>query len=93
MMFSVQYLIMIGCVIFFYKAAESDFDGSFLPPGISALLWLGGTHVLHLGLLGCLVLQALLFGALTGWNMLREERTSTPGRFSRDHEPWDGDER
>lgn len=68
------WLIMICCVVFFYRIGEQEYNGSPVPALISFALWLFGSFVLGVGIIINLVLQAGLFLGLTVWNFRRGPR-------------------
>ena len=70
----IGWLIVICCVVFFYRIGEHEYHGSPVPPLISFGLWLVGSFVLGFGLLVNLVLQGGLFFGLTAWNARRGPR-------------------
>ena len=72
MILTFGFLIMIACVVFYYRVGEMEYDGGALLGGASLVLWLAAGYLLHLGLVGCLLVQAGLFIGLTIWNMTRK---------------------
>ncbi len=70
----VSLLFPICCAVFYYRLGEEEYDAGWLLALVSIALWLVGGMVLHLGTIGNLLLQALLFVALTFWNMYRNRR-------------------
>ena len=65
-------VVMLACAIIYYKIGEVEFQSGFLPAGLSVLLWLAPAYFLHWGMLGCLLVQAGLFAALTAYNIIRK---------------------
>ena len=70
----IGWLIVICCVVFFYRIGEHEYDGSAVPALISFALWMLGSFVLGVGLMVNLFLQAGLFLGLTAWNIRRGPR-------------------
>ena len=52
--------LMIGTVVFFYKAGEADLDAGLWWTGISLILWLVALFVLGWGVVGGTALQVAL---------------------------------
>lgn len=67
-------VIMLACAVFYYRAGEAERSSGLLWGGISILLWLGASMLLHWGLFGCLATQFGLFAGLTAMNILRDSK-------------------
>ena len=65
-------VVMLACVVFYYRLGESEYDSGLAIAGLSLMLWLGGAYLLHFGLLGCILTQGVLFAGLTVWNATRK---------------------
>jgi len=64
-------LIIIACVIFFYKLGQNEYKSEFL--GVfSLLLWIATLFVFKFSLTGCLLVQGVLFAGLIAWNYIRK---------------------
>ena len=63
---------MIACLVFYYRLGEAEYSSGLILAGVSLARWLAGCYALHLGLLGCLLVQLCLFIGLTIWNMIRK---------------------
>ena len=66
-------LLMLACAVFFYKVGEIEYSSGVPLAAASLGLWNVAGHFFRWGVLGCLLLQAGLFGALTGLNILRNK--------------------
>jgi len=64
-------IIAICTVTFFWRVGESEYDSNPVPALISLALWGIGIFGLHAGILTNLLLQGLLFVALTIYNIRR----------------------
>ncbi len=63
-------VIMLGFGLLFYRVAEAEGRRAFLWGAMSVLLYAGGLFFLDLSLWPLIGLQAVLFGAMWGLNML-----------------------
>jgi hypothetical protein len=67
-------LIVLCCDIFYHRVGEAEYSGGWLLALISVALSVVGLLILHWGWLGVLLLQAVLFFALSIWNMRSKKR-------------------
>ena len=72
--YSFQFVLLLGCAVLFYKAAELEGESEILWTGLSvgvfALTWFG----MHWSYPGNLMGQALLFAAITLHRVWRDQR-------------------
>ena len=64
-------LIMIACVIFFYRLGMFEYKSEFLGV-LSLLLFMATLIVFKFGLTGCLLVQGALFVGIIVWNFNRK---------------------
>ena len=67
-------LIVLCCAIFYHRVGEAEYSGGWLLALISVALSVVGLLILNWGWLGLLLLQAVLFFALSIWNMRSNKR-------------------
>lgn len=67
-------VMIIACAVFYYRVGEHDYDSGWLLGAVSVTLWAVGAYLLGWSWPGNLLLQALLFVALTIWNMAKDPR-------------------
>ena len=67
--------VVVGCAIFFYRAAEIEKRSGILWTASSIALSMGGLFLFGLGILGVLLLQAGLFGAMWGLNIWKDRKS------------------
>jgi hypothetical protein len=65
-------LIMLACAVFYYRLGEQEYSSGILLAVVSIAVWLAAGYLLHFELLGCILVQAGLFAALTIWNIVKE---------------------
>jgi hypothetical protein len=63
--------MMLACTVFFYRLGEAEYSSGLWLAGVSLGLWLAASFLLGLGWLSCLLVQAVLFAALSLWNVVR----------------------
>lgn len=66
-------LIMIACVIFFYRLGKYEYKSEFLGV-LSLLLFMATLIVFKFGLTGCLLVQGALVAGMIAWNYIRKQR-------------------
>ena len=72
-LYSVEFVLLIVSIVFYYKAAEIDDAPRWLWMGLSAGIYLLTWQVLHWGFIGCLVGQAGLFLGIAVYRVLQEQ--------------------
>jgi hypothetical protein len=73
------WLVLIACLIFFYKVGELEHSSGLIMALISFAVWIGTSALLTWGLLGCILTQIGLFALLTVVNVVRHR----PGKERR----------
>ena len=71
-LYSFQFALLFLCAAFYYKAAEFEDAPRLLWAGLSVLVYLVTWMLLSWGLIGCLVGQVGLFGAITLVSVIRK---------------------
>ena len=71
-LYSFQFVLLLLCAVFYYKAAELEDAPRLLWAGLSVLVYLVTWMLLSWGLIGCLVGQVGLFGAITLVSVIRK---------------------
>lgn len=74
-LYSFQFVFLLLCAAFYFKAAEYEDARPLLWAGLSVVVYLVTWMLLSWGLIGCLASQAALFGAIT---LLRVIRGGSP---------------
>jgi hypothetical protein len=70
--YSYQFVMLLACATFYYKAAEMEGSSGFLWSVLSVLIFILTWIVLTWGWLGCLLGQAGLFVGITVVRVLRK---------------------
>lgn len=73
-LYSFEFVLLLACAAFYYKAAEIEDSYPVLWAALSILIFLITWLVFHWGLLGCLGGQLLYLAAITLLNVLRSIR-------------------
>jgi hypothetical protein len=72
MFYSITFVLLIVCAVFYYRAAEYEGSSGVLWCSLSVLVSVLTWRVLHLGLLGTLLGQVALFLGITLVRTLRK---------------------
>ncbi|MGB7212331.1 MAG: hypothetical protein WBC97_06835 [Gemmatimonadales bacterium] len=72
----INVLILVACGVLYYRIGQHDYGQGFFTAGISVALSLITAFGLSWGWLGQVVVQAGLLGALTAYNMRRQDRAA-----------------
>lgn len=70
--YSLQFVMLLACAAFYYKAAEMENSSGFLWSALSVLVFILTWIALSWGWLGCLLGQAGLFVGITVVRVLRK---------------------
>jgi hypothetical protein len=73
MFYRLQFVMLLCCAAFYYKAAEIENAPPILWSGLSVLIFLTTWLVLHWATLGNLLGQAALLAAITVFRLIRSE--------------------
>ena len=73
-LYSLHTVLLLACVVFYFKAAEFENAPRILWAGLSMLVFILTWLVFGWGLFGCLIGQALLLGAITIVRVVRDMR-------------------
>ena len=72
--YSFEFVLLLVCAVFYYKAADVEDASPFLWSGLSVLVFLVTWRLCGWRLPGNLLGQALLFGAITAVRVLRDRQ-------------------
>jgi hypothetical protein len=67
-------LYILACVILYYRVGDQEYGKGFMWALISFFISILTTVVVPLGTFGFLMAQALIFAAMTAYNMRRESQ-------------------
>jgi hypothetical protein len=71
--YSLQFVMLVACAVFYYRAAVMEDSSGFLWSALSVLVFLLTWIVLSWGWLGCLLGQVALFAGITVVRVLRRQ--------------------
>jgi hypothetical protein len=71
--YSLQFVMLLACAVFYYKAAEMEDSSGFLWSALSVGVFILTWIVLSWGWLGCLLGQVALFAGITIVRLLRKQ--------------------
>jgi hypothetical protein len=74
MIYRLDLVAMLACAVFYYRLGAQEYSSGIWPAAVSVGLWLGARYFLGFGMLGCILVQVGLFGALWLWNVVRQQR-------------------
>jgi hypothetical protein len=72
-LYSFQFVFLLACAVFYYKAAELDKAPGLLWAGLSVLIYLLTWQVFHWGWVGCLAGQVSLLAGITLVRIFRSQ--------------------
>ncbi len=72
-LYSVEFVLLIVALVFYYKVADIEDAPRWLWMGLSAGVYLFTWQVLHWGFIGCLLGQVGLFLGIAMYRVLRDQ--------------------